>query len=158
RELDSLLKANAALLTTLELNPLLHNVLNAAIQAIPAAEKGTILLIDPESGRLQVRALIGYTDSRVKLMGFITEGGYSAKASRDKAPLLIADAWADPLVRYEGEVAEVTAIRSAVVAPLMWQGEPTGVIAVDSTQPDAFKEADLRLLVAFANTASAAIE
>ncbi len=45
-ELESLTKAGEALTGTLELNPLLENILRAACQAIPAAEKGTILLGD----------------------------------------------------------------------------------------------------------------
>jgi diguanylate cyclase (GGDEF)-like protein len=158
RELDALLTANAALLSTLDLDPLLRNVLAAAMEAIPPAEKGTILLVDPASGRLAVRAQVGYTDHRVRNLQFAGEGGYSAQAVREKRPLLIADARADPATRYEGNIEEVSGIRSAVAAPLMRQALPSGVISLDSTRVSAFADADLRLLVAFANTASAAIE
>jgi GAF domain-containing protein len=47
RELDALLTASEALLSTLELEPLLQNILAAAIAAIPSAEKGTVILAMP---------------------------------------------------------------------------------------------------------------
>ncbi len=167
RELDSLLTASKALLSTLELEPLLDNVLTAAINAIPAAEKGTILLRDAATGQLQIRAVSGYTDSRVSTFAFAGNDGYSAKAMRERRPLLIPDARADPEICYNGDILEARQILSAVVAPLtpvsshsaetIGLAQPIGVIALDSTRRAAFAEADLRLLVAFANTAAVAI-
>jgi diguanylate cyclase (GGDEF)-like protein len=166
-ELDSLLTASKALLSTLELEPLLNNVLTAAINAIPAAEKGTILLRDAATGQLQIRAVSGYTDSRVSTFAFAGNDGYSAKAMRERRPLLIPDARADPEICYNGDISEARQILSAVVAPLtpvsshapetIDLAQPIGVISLDSTRRAAFAEADLRLLVAFANTAAVAI-
>ncbi|MBI3764193.1 MAG: GAF domain-containing protein [Chloroflexi bacterium] len=158
RELDALLRANAALLSTLELEPLLQNVLTAAMAAIPAAEKGTILLIDPNTRQLQIRAVLGYFDRRLKTFAFAGNDGYSARAVRERRPLLVTDARADAAIRYDGDIEEVREILSAVVAPLMILDEPLGVIALDATRRNAFGEADLRLLTAFANTAAAAID
>jgi diguanylate cyclase (GGDEF)-like protein len=159
RERDALLTASGALLSTLELEPLLQNILFAAMAAIPAADKGTILLVDPVSGRLEIRALAGYSDPRVGLMTFAGSDGYSAKAMRERRSLLIPDARADPAICYEGDILEVRAIQSAVVVPLLIANrEPQGVISLDSTQVGAFTESDLRLLVAFANTANLAID
>jgi len=161
RELRALLTANAALLSTLELEPLLNNVLTAALAAIPAAEKGAILLSDETTQRLQIRATIGYTDPRIQVFAFAGDEGYSAKAVRERRPLLIADARADPAIRYDGDIAEAREILSAIAAPLIplgSDGRPIGVISLDATRREAFTEADLSLLVAFANTAAAAID
>ncbi len=167
RELDSLLTASKALLSTLELEPLLNNVLTAAINAIPAAEKGTVLLRAAAADQLQIRAVAGYTDPRVITFAFAGNEGYSAKAMRERRPLLIPDARADPEICYNGDIAEARQILSAVVAPLTPVGgrapheldaaQPIGVVSLDSTRRAAFAEADLRLLVAFANTAAVAI-
>jgi diguanylate cyclase (GGDEF)-like protein len=158
RELDALLTANAAMLSTLELEPLLKNVLQAAIAAIPAAEKGAILLVDPPTGQLQMRAVAGYTDPRIQTFAFAGSGGYSAKALREARPLLIRDARSDPEIAYEGDIPEARDILSAVAAPLMMHGEPQGVISLDATRRAAFTPADLRLLEAFANTAAVVID
>ena len=62
---EALARATAALTSTLELEALLENVLKAAIQAIPAAEKGTVLLQD-KTDSLRIQAAVGYTDPRVR--------------------------------------------------------------------------------------------
>lgn len=161
RELSALLTANAALLSTLELDPLLDNILRASQRAIPAAEKGAILLLEPASERLQIRATLGYYDPRVQTFAFAGSAGYSAKALREQRPLLIHDVRADPEIRYDGDIEEVRTIHAAIVAPLIpigAQAPPIGVISLDATRRVAFTEADLRLLVAFANTAAIAID
>jgi diguanylate cyclase (GGDEF)-like protein len=157
RDLDALLAANTALLSTLDLDPLLHNILTAAIGTIRAAEKGTILLIEPSSGQLQIRAVGGYSDPRVKNLAFASNDGYSAQAVREKRPLLISDARADSSTRYEGDIPEVRGIHSAIVAPLLLEESLLGAIALDSSRRSAFTQADLKLLVAFASTAAASI-
>jgi diguanylate cyclase (GGDEF)-like protein len=167
RELDALLTANSAMLSTLDLDPLLDNILQAALAAIPAAEKGTILLTataethdaaELSEPRLQIRALAGYTDPRVQTFAFAGSEGYSAKAVREKRPLLISDARADPGFRYGGDIPEVREILSAIAVPLMHHAHPLGAISLDATRRAAFTEADLRLLVAFANAAAVAID
>ncbi len=156
-DLDALLTANTALLSTLELDPLLHNILSAAIDTIRAAEKGTILLVDPPSGQLQIRAVSGYTDPRVTNLAFASNDGYGAKTVREKRPLLITDARSDSSIRYDGDIPEVLGIHSAIVAPLIFEESLLGAIALDSTQRSAFTLTDLNLLAAFAKTAAASI-
>jgi len=167
RELDALVTANSAMLSTLDLDPLLDNVLQAALAAIPAAEKGAILLNETadlhdadadQPARLQIRAVAGYSDPRIQTFAFAGSEGYSAKAVREKRPLLIPDARADLAIRYAGDIPEVRDILSAIAAPLMHHDHSLGVISLDATRRAAFTEADLRLLVAFANAAAVAID
>src|SRR5579859_4343215 len=161
RELDALLKANEALLSTLELDPLLHNILAAAIAAIPSAEMGTIVLSDPGNQQLRVRATHGYRDPRVQHIAFAQDQGYSAKAIRENRPLLIMHVSQEPQLALADEIPELQTVASAIVAPLAPKGPPAaphGVISLDATRPAAFSEADLRILVAFANTAAVAID
>jgi len=161
RELDALLKANQALLSTLELDPLLHNILAAAIAAIPSAEMGTIVLYDASSQQLRVRATYGYSDPRVQNIAFAKDQGYSAKVMRENRPLLITDVSQEPQIDVAAEIRELQTVASAVLAPLVPKGPPAaphGVISLDATRPGAFTTADLRILVAFANTAAVAID
>lgn len=154
---EALAQATAALTSTLELEPLLENVLRAAMQAIPAGEKGSILLVDEHSGELRVRALVGYTDKRIYHAHFVREEGYSYKALRKGRPLIIADATTDD-IRYDGEIEEMRAIQSAIVTPLRYHERIIGVISLDNaSRKAAFSEDDLALLDAFAGHAAVAI-
>ena len=161
RELDALLTANTALLSTLELDSLLHNILAAAIAAIPTAEMGTICLADPAAEQLCVRAAYGYADPRMQTLAFSWNEGYAGQALLENQPRLINDTAAAPTLTLAPDIAEMRLIRSAMVAPLVPKGasgEPQGVISLDATRLNAFSAADLRILVAFANTAAVAID
>jgi diguanylate cyclase (GGDEF)-like protein len=159
-EVDALLKANQALLT-LELDPLLDNILAAAVAAIPAAEKGLIMLAEPDGERLQVRAVHGYADPRLKALSQSREHGYAGRILRTNQALLVRDTLEEPGVWYHAGLAELQAVRSSVIAPLTSKadaGAAYGVISVEAGQPAVFTERDLRVLGAFANTAAVAID
>ena len=158
RRAEALAKVNAALTSSLELRPLLQRVLEAATEAIPAADRGSVLLLDPQSGELITEALYGYTDPRIYDLRFPREAGYAAKALNEGRPILIPDARADETIRYDGDIAEVRAVRSAIAAPMYLHDQPVGVITLDCTrEARAFTLEDLDLLKAFADQAALAI-
>lgn len=157
QELSALQKATVALLTTLDLEVLLGQILDAAISAIPAAEKGTLHLVARDTGQLQLRAVQGYTDPRIRTFNPTDSASFTASAVRERRPLLIHDAHADPDTRYGGDIPEIRAISSMIIAPLILGGRTLGAISLDAYRRYAFTEADLQLLVSFAATATTAI-
>jgi diguanylate cyclase (GGDEF)-like protein len=160
-ELDALLKANQVLVSTLALDPLLNNILAAAVAAIPAADKGLIVLTEPGGDRLAVRAKHGYADPRIMQLSQRRSEGYAGRVIDANQPLLLHDVTAEPGVWYHGALPELQAVRSSVIAPLTPAGaggRPSGVISVEAALPNAFTERDLRLLGAFATTAAVAID
>ena len=159
RQLESLNHAGQVLTGTLELRPLLENILHAASQAIPGAEKGTILLREIGQDHLHVRAQIGYEDSRLTELPFDDTKGYSGQAYHENRPLLIRDSVAEYELPYDQQLQEVNAVQSAIVAPLVVRNEAIGVIALDNaSRKNAFTEQDLNLLTIFASSAAQVIE
>ncbi len=159
REQEALASITQALNQGLDLDVLLQNLLDAALHAIPLAEKGTILLLDAED-TLRIRALNGYLDPRVRTASFPSASGYSARAVRERQPLIIADARADASARYEEyEIEEIGTIQSAIVAPLMVKGIAIGAIALDNaSRKEAFGEGELTTLSTFASSAALVIQ
>ncbi len=158
-EFKALAQAGESLTSTLELQPLLENVLEAAQRAIPAGEKGTVLLWDESSQALRIRAQRGYHDPRLLELPFNSRRGYSGRAFREKLSILIEDARQEYQVPFDDDIQEVNGVQSGIVSPLVVKGEAIGVIALDnSTRKRAFIQADLNLLEAFAQEAAAAIE
>jgi len=157
QELTALQKATAALLTTLDLEVLLGQILDAAISAISAAEKGTLHLVARDTGQLQLRAIQGYTDPRIRTFNPTDSASFAATSVRERRPLLVHDAHADPQTRYGGDIPEIRAISSMIIAPLILGGRTLGAISLDAYRRYAFTEADLQLLVSFAATATTAI-
>jgi len=158
QELTALQKATAALLTTLDLEILLGQILDAAISAISAAEKGTLHLVARDTGQLQIRAVQGYTDPRIRTFNPTDSASFTAVAVRERRPLIIHDANANPRTRYVGDIPEIRAISSMIIAPLLLGGRTLGAVSLDAYRRNAFTEADLQLLVTFAATATTAIQ
>jgi diguanylate cyclase (GGDEF)-like protein/PAS domain S-box-containing protein len=156
-ELDSLYSATRALLTTLDYETLLGRILDAAISAIPAAEKGILNLMAPETGKLEIQAMFGYKDPRIRTSTRRRIHGYTALAIQQRKPMLIHDATMEGLYGLlEGE-AEDLPVRSIIIAPLILDDQALGALILSASSRSAFTQDDLRLLESFAATISAAI-
>lgn len=157
RELTALHTATQALLTTLDSEVLLGQILDAAVGAVPVAQKGTLHLIARDTGQLELRASIGYVDPRIQKFSYSESSGYVARAVRERKPMIFHDTIGEiPNPRREF-IPEVSSIRSAIVAPLILKDRVLGAISLESSSLSAFSESDLRLLVSIAVTATNAI-
>lgn len=158
RALEGLHTATAALLSTLDLDELLGRILDAAQRAIPVAEKGMLHLVAPDSGKLQTSAVLGYPAAPVKINSHETINEYIGQAVRRRQSLLIRDVEISPPSLEDGQLVDDHLIRSTIIAPLMLGDSVLGVLSLNASTPEAFHEADLKLLESFAATTSAAIK
>jgi diguanylate cyclase (GGDEF)-like protein len=156
-ELDALYSATRALLTTLDYDTLLGRILDAAISAIPAAEKGILNLMAPETGKLEIRAMFGYKDPRIRTSTRRRIHGYTALAIQQRKPMLIHDATMEGLYGLLEAETEDLPVRSIIIAPLILDDQALGALILSSSNRSAFTQDDLRLLESFAATISAAI-
>ncbi len=157
RELEAYAMLSRAIGETLELEPLLDHLLAAAQHAVPAGEKGSILLREAD-GRLRIRKLRGYQDPRLQDFAFASDSGFAARAVRERRPMRFDDVRSDPTVRYDGEIEEARTLLSAVAVPLVSRDAILGVMTLDSTRYAAFTDADLQTLSGFAATAALIID
>lgn len=157
KELDALQKATTALLSTLDLDALLGQILDAALSAIPAAETGLLHLVVPETGELQVRAAQGGEESRIRMFKPTSVESYSARSVRYRRPFLIEDVQLDGSIGVEEDFPDMPQIVSLIVAPLLTEERVYGALSLGSSRKAAFTADDLRLLVSFAATATTAL-
>ncbi len=156
RELEALAKVSGLLGSTLEVKPLLENMLQTLKSTIPAAEKGAVMLYEEKTKEVFVGALFGYTDPRIQRLRLSIDQGYGGLAIRENRGVLVPDVSA---YAYHGEIDEIRRLKSAIVTPLITKKRIIGVISLETTEKtDAFSEDDLRLLTAFAGTAATVIE
>lgn len=159
-ELEGLHRATAALLSTLDMDELLRQILDAAQSAIPSAEKGMLHLVSPSTGQLHVRATLGFSDERISIIRSANGPGYPARVVRERRPLRVADAQAEnaPKGALEGISSEMGQVRSIILAPLYYGDKVLGTLSLSAEQPNAFSELNLRLLASFAATTTAALQ
>jgi diguanylate cyclase (GGDEF)-like protein len=155
-ELAALQRGAAALLSTLDLEALLGQFLDESMTAI-TADKGMLHLVVPETGELQIRAVQGYTDPRIRTLRPIAENSLTARSVRERKPLLVNDIQADTTVHHDEEVPDERQVASTIIAPLTLGEQTLGAISLSSYRRHAFTETDLQLLVSFAAMATTAI-
>lgn len=156
-ELEGLHRATRALLSTLDLDALLCQILDAAQSAIPAAEKGALHIISPSTGTLQLRATLTGGNQRIHVMRSSNSKELPARVVRERRPVIVNDVAADGGISSDTDDADGEGVRSLIMAPFTYDEQALGVIALSSSKPGAFTENNLNLLESFATTITAAL-
>jgi serine phosphatase RsbU (regulator of sigma subunit) len=156
-KLRGILEISRTLAGTVDLNVLLPKILDTLFTVFPGADRGCILLKEPNSGEMVPRAIKHRRpgeDESVKLSRTIVN-----KVLADKTGVLSADASADGRFQASESIANFT-IRSMMCVPLLGlDGEPLGIINIDTQNPlKQFQKDDLDLLMAVAGQAALSYE
>ncbi len=158
QELEALVEMTKAMTSTIEMQPLLENILSIARETIPGAEKGTIILSNEDGSTLHIRAASGYQDPQAENLQLNGKDGYAAQVIHSGRPALIKDVHLEAAMK-SPPIDEIARVRSAVAAPLIVKGKTIGAICLDNlSRKAAFTEQDLHLLAPFAASAAIAIE
>ncbi|MFM2081891.1 MAG: hypothetical protein RL380_582 [Verrucomicrobiota bacterium] len=149
--LQLLQQVGEVLHSTLEPQSALQLIVREAVRVMRASS-GSVVLLNPNTGFLEIQASINLPDNASELKLRVGEGltGWVAKTGQ---PALVTDVTAD--ARY---VMVQKNVRSELAVPLRVNDEVRGVLNVDSERKDAFTAADLELLAALAAQASRVIQ
>ncbi|MCA9079312.1 MAG: SpoIIE family protein phosphatase [Planctomycetaceae bacterium] len=155
-KLKAVLSISRALAGTLEIEKLLPKILDTLFAMFPAADRGCILLKN-ERGEIVPRAMKHRregSDETVKLSRTILKS-----VLEQKQAVLSADAASDSRFDASESISALT-IRSMMCAPMLdLQGEPIGVINIDTQNPVAqFRSDDLDIMLAIAGQAALSYE
>lgn len=156
-KLKAVLEITRSLAGTVEVEELLPKILDTLFDIFPHADRGCILLKAPESGQMIPRAMKHrreQEDATVKLSRTIVN-----KVLQEKQGILSADAASDDQFASSESIANLS-IRSMMCVPMLnLEGEPTGLINIDTVNPlNQFKPEDLELLLAVAGQAALSFE
>ena len=156
-KLRAVLGLNRAIGASVAAEDVLPRLLGGLLEAFPQAERGFVLLVDPQSGRLAVRSqrvkeTAAESPLRISL-SLVTMVAESRRA------VLSADAAVDTRFRDHESILDCR-IRSVMCVPVVRSnGGLLGVVQVDSRDVSpGFTEADLEVLAGVAGQASQVIE
>ncbi len=156
-KLRAVLGLKRAIGTSLSLDDVLPRLLDGLLEAFPQAERGFVLLVDPQSNKLVVRARrskVAVEPGPLRIsLSLVT------MVSESRRAVLSADASADSRFNSHDSILDCR-IRSVMCVPVTRaDGRLLGVVQVDSRDVrDGFQEADLDVLAGVAGQASQAIE
>jgi GAF domain-containing protein len=151
RKLAALNQAARAMNSILDPDQLLDTILQL-VEDVFSLDTCALLLHDPESGALVIRAARGYRPEVVQSFRARPGQGITGHVFETGDPLVVNDVRAWP-----GYVEGVSGARSEMAAPLRIDDKTIGVLDAETRRPNAFLESDLDLFRIFANQAATAI-
>ncbi len=156
QQVNTLLEVSRDVATRLDLPTLLQSILEAAVRSVPAAERGSILLLDEKAQELVVAAQIGYPDEVRREVRLKLDEGFAGWVCREGRADIVVDARTDPRFLMTESSRDIRAIMSA---PLIGRRGLVGVINLDNlSRPGVFGRQDLEFLSGLAHQAAVAIE
>jgi two-component system NtrC family sensor kinase len=138
-----------------DLDVLLNKVLDETFATV-RAERGFVLLIDPNTDQLELKSSRWQKKEGLDHKVSISQNIISHVLEK-KESVLITDAMADSKFGLAESVV-LHQIRSAMCSPLRGRTRIVGIIHVDTTGAGAFSHEDLMLLDAIGNAAGIAVE
>jgi len=169
-ELDrlvTLIEVSRSLTAELDLEDMIHRILEGAIRVIPAAEAGILFLYDHERRRLVVNHAVGFGPRVYDLVLRPGEGlsgqAFTSRRARmypHRAAVIAAMGRADRsnLDIFTEASGGTDYPQSAMSAPLVYKGEALGAMVVENLfKAEVFQPFDVRLLDALAQAAAVAI-
>ncbi|MFB3882506.1 MAG: GAF domain-containing protein [Armatimonadota bacterium] len=159
RHLDQLQKLSdisQALTSSLELTQTLQRVLDSAAELVDAPV-GTLMLLDPGSDELVMKATKGVGEDEDFLRPLKLGEGLAGRAAQSGAPLLSSDISRDGRFAHR-ERAREGGLQAAMAAPLITRGRTVGVLNLYRRSSRPFDEEEKRVVMSLANNAAVAIE
>ncbi len=157
-QLATLNEITRQLTSTLEQEPLLHNILENAVNILNC-EAGTLFLMDEQTGELIFRVTVGPVATNLLGQRLPAGTGIVGRAVQARAPVIENDAQRST-ARFEGSDKQTGfTSRSLLAVPMQIKDRVLGVIEVINRRDGLpFVEDDQNLLTAFAGQAAVAIE
>jgi signal transduction histidine kinase len=156
QESEALAAISRALNETLNLERILHMIVDAARQIIPQVERAVIHLLDEERQALRPAAVAGQIEQLGRPDFTMRPGeGVAGQVIAGGVVINVPDTLTDP--RYL-PLGRATHMRSLLVAPVQSGARRLGTISVQSAAPDVFTRDDEQLLATLGTQAALAIE
>lgn len=156
--LSSFLQVSTWLTESLELDELLPALIKSAIELVPSADAGSLLLYDEKENKLLIRAAYNYGSEVVGLKLSI-DSGVAGWVFQNRQATIVNDFSTDYRTHFFPGQDVIAPIKSMIDAPLCVKDKVIGVISFDNLSKSfAFNEEDLRIVRFFANNAAIAIE
>ncbi|MEX1094463.1 MAG: SpoIIE family protein phosphatase [Planctomycetales bacterium] len=152
-KLKAVIDISRSLAGTVDTAAMLPRILDMLFEIFPYADRGSILLKDPATGRMRPasqRHRRATEDATVRLSRTILN-----RVLEEKSGILSADASSDARFQASVSISDLT-IHSMMCVPMLGlDGEPLGVISLDTQNAlNQFQPDDLELLMAVAGQAA----
>jgi signal transduction histidine kinase len=156
--LELIIEVSRVINSTLNLEPLLHNIIQIAAK-LTATEASSILLLDKKTGELHFEIATGVKEQEVKPIVVPLDNSIAGWVVKEGKPLLIPDVRKDPRHYHQADDTTTFSTRSILGVPLRVKDKVIGVLEVLNKIDDKeFTRDDVETLTTLAAQAAIAIE
>ena len=150
-ELESLAKIGRTVTATLDLDPVLTAVVEAAVR-LTRAEEGSLLLLDPDSGELYMRASKNFDEEFARTFRLHVQDSLAGQVMATGQPVVLDE-------RSPQKIKTSYLVHSLLYVPLAVRGRRIGILGVDNRKAGRTLAAeDLTVMTALADYAAIAID
>ena len=150
--LDFLLEVSTATSESLDLDRIMANVAASVKEVIPY-DLFAILLYSERQRGLSIRYSIGHREEIIRSLVLPLGEGITGAAAATRLPILVPDVRSDP--RY---LTALDAVQSELAVPMLARGKLVGVIDLQSTRLNAYREQDRSLLQLIATRVAVSVD
>jgi sigma-B regulation protein RsbU (phosphoserine phosphatase) len=150
--LDFLLEVSTATSESLDLDRIMANVAASVKEVIPYDLFAILLYSELQRG-LSIRYSIGHREEIVRSLVLPLGEGITGSAAASRQPILVPDVRSDP--RY---LTALDAVQSELAVPMLARGKLVGVIDLQSTRLNAYREQDRSLLQLIATRVAVSVD
>lgn len=156
RNMELIQKVSKVLMESLDINEILENVLDAIFDLLERIDRGIIILLDSETGKIKDIITSDKQSSEDTIM--LYSRTIVNRVLQEGKPVIMSDTFNEDEAE-RSDSMEVMKIRSVMCVPLISRSKIRGVIYVDSiNRPFGFRKDDLSLLTTLSSPAAVAIE
>ena len=151
---ESLRQVATVLTASLDQDVVMNTVIEQ-LQQIIRCDSACVYLLD--NNDLVISAVINLPESQTHI-GYrfpVTEDNLPAEIFKTKLPIIVTDIYTDSRWIF---LNENETIRGWLGVPLLASDKVIGILSIDSLEPNAFTEEDVKIVQTFANQATIAIE
>jgi len=150
-ELEALATIGRTVTATLDIDPVLTAVVEAAVR-LTRAEEGSLLLLDPDTGELYMRASKNFDEEFARTFRLHVQDSLAGQVMATGAPVVLDE-------RSPQKIKTSYLVHSLLYVPLSVRGRRTGVLGVDNRKAGRnFAREDMTVMTALADYAAIAID
>jgi len=156
RELSALYAIDRAAAQSLELDEILNDALDKVLEVLEI-EAGAILLLEPDSQILTVRAHRGYSPEFIAAVQNISLGEAVASRAVAEGRPVVVDISEYPTARLAPFFVK-EGIQTIASTPLLFKGQAFGALSLNSRHPRTFPPEEIELLAAIGEQLGGAVQ
>jgi signal transduction histidine kinase len=154
-QVEALYRADQELYRHLELDGVLATLVDVAVDILKV-DKSALLIWDDDHTQLTPKAARGFREETLARMSFTPDAGLVGQVASQAQPVVVPDTTSDR--RVDWNITYPERIRSFAYVPVIIDDKVFGIFNVNYTEPHAFTDEDLRLILALAQRAASAIQ